>query len=104
MPTPTLEEIQQRIKRNYPSPERQAIRKILTWDRETATTIKSSCGTYRICRVFQKGDDAEGFNVTLCATPTAPNRHLSGPFLLPRDAREAAQRHADGIPLQADLS
>jgi hypothetical protein len=103
---PTLEDIREKIRRNFPTQAQSDAKrqKRLEWDRESATTIKSSCGTYRICRVFHKGDDAEGFNVTLCATPTAPNRHLSGPFLLPRDAREAAQRHADGIPLQADLS
>jgi hypothetical protein len=101
-----MDEIREKIKRNFPTEAQSDAKrqKLLAWNRETATTIVSQCRTYRICRQFVKEDGAEGYFLTLCATPTAPNRHLSGPFLLPRDAREAAQRHADGIPLQADLS
>src|SRR5271168_1158593 len=104
MPTLTLEEVRSRIRGNFPSGQSAPRPKFLTWDRETASTIKSSCGTYRICRRYVKDEDLEGYFLTLCATPTAPNIHLSGPFLLPRDAREAAQLHADGQPLQADLA
>lgn len=103
---PTIEEIRERIKRNFPQEARSAAQrqKLLTWDRETVTTIKSSCGTYRISRQYVEDEDCEGYFLSLCATSTSAPKHLSGPFLLPRDARDAAQRHSQGEPLQADLS
>lgn len=106
MSTLTLEEVRVRIKRNFPTEARSAAQrqKLLTWDRETITTIKSSCGRYRISKQYVKEEDCEGYFLSLCATPTSAPKHLSGPFLLPRDAREAAQLHASGEPLQADLA
>lgn len=72
----------------------------LQWNRETLTTITSSCGRYRISRRFVEAEGTEGYFLST----TSPPRHLSGPFLLARDARDAAQRHANGEPLQADLA
>ncbi len=75
-------------------------RAALTWDRETATTITSSCGRYRISKRYVKEEDLEGYFLSSCSPP----KHIAGPFLFPKDAREAAQRHARGEPLQADLA
>lgn len=105
---PTLEEVQARIRKNFPTRGRQAQsgaqRQKLEWNRETGTTIITSCGTYRISKLYVKDEDLEGYFLSLAATPTSAPKHLSGPFLLPRDAREAADRHVNGEPLQADLS
>jgi hypothetical protein len=69
------------------------------------TTIVSECRTYRISKMEDpQNKGIYGYSLSLCATPTAPNIHLCGPFLIPKDAREAAQRHKDGQPLQADLA
>ena len=103
---PTLEEVRAKIQRNFP-PQAQSDakrQKLLSWNRETATTVISNCGTYRINRMFVKADETEGYFLQLAPTPTSAARHLAGPFLIPRDARQAAQDHANGIPLQADLA
>src|SRR5271170_4018315 len=101
----TLEQVREQIRRNFPSDTAQSSQKReLVWNRETATTIVSSCGTYRINRMFVKAEETEGYFLQLAPTPTAAAKHLAGPFLIPRDAREAAQMHADGLPLQADLA
>ena len=103
---PTLEEVRERIKRNFPTQAQSDAKrqKALEWNRETVTTIKSSCGVYRISKQYVKDEDLEGYFLSLCATATSAPKHLSGPFLLPRDARDAAQRHANGEALQADLA
>jgi hypothetical protein len=99
----TLEQVREQIRRNFP---KGAIKPKgpIVWNRETATTIVSNCGTYRINRIYVKDEDTQGYFLQLCPTPTAAAKHLAGPFLIPRDAREAAQMHADGLPLQADLA
>ena len=101
----TLEQVREQIRRNFPADTAQSSRKgPLVWNRETATTIVTSCGTYRINRMYVKDEDTQGYFLQLSQTPTAAAKHLAGPFLIPRDAREAAQMHADGLPLQADLA
>jgi hypothetical protein len=101
----TLEEIRQKIRNNFPK-EAQSRREIrLEWNRESMNTVVSTCRTYRISKVEDAHNKGVfGYALSLVATPTSANRHLSGPFLIPRDARDAAQRHADGLPLQADLA
>lgn len=76
----------------------------LVWDRQTATTIVTACGTYRINKKFSEADGAEGYFLELCQTPTSAAKHIGGPFFLPRDARHAAQCHKNGMALQADLA
>jgi hypothetical protein len=76
----------------------------LEWDRETATTITSSCGRYRLNLKFSEEDGAKGWFLELCQTPTSAAKHVGGPYLLARDARHAAQCHKDGMALQADLA
>lgn len=101
----TLEQVREQIRKNFPQdPAHSNHKGPLVWNRETATTIVSSCGTYRINRIYVKDEDTQGYFLQLCPTPTAGSKHLAGPFLIPRDAREAAQMHADGLPLQADLA
>lgn len=107
MGTLTLEKVQEQIRKNFPKDQTRSDakrQKLLLWDRETATTIITTCGTYRINRKFSEAEGAEGYFLELCPTPTRAAKHLAGPFLLPRDARAAAQDHANGIPLQADLT
>jgi hypothetical protein len=101
----TLEEVRQKIRANFPT-EAQSRREILLqWNRETAHTIVSECRTYRISKMEDpQNKGVFGYALSLVATPTSPNRHLCGPFLHPKDARDAAQRHHDGLPLQADLA
>ena len=103
--TLTLEQIRTKIRRNFPTEAQSAAQrqKLLTWNRETATTIVSECRRYRIAKMYVKDEDLEGYFLSSVATPTSAPKHLAGPFLLPRDAREAAQMHADGVPIQAPL-
>ncbi len=75
-------------------------RRPLTWDRETINTLVSDCGRYRLIRRHVEEVGTEGWFVALCDPP----RHLSGPYLRPEAAREAAQMHARGEPIQADLA
>jgi hypothetical protein len=97
----TLEEAHQICKRNANGKTGERDPKIpLQWDRETVTTIVSDCGRYRISRRYVKDEDLEGWFLSSISPP----KHIAGPFLLPKDARDAAQRHANGEPLQADLS
>lgn len=104
MPTLTLEQVRAKIRRNY-NPDAKPQPKILVWNHETMHTMVTSCGTYRI----SKQEDPQnpgcfGFSLSLAPTQQAAARHLCGPFMIPKDARDAAQRHCDGIPLQADLA
>ena len=104
MSTLTLEQVREKIKRNFPDQTRSPKEKLLEWNRATATTILSACGTYMI----HKQEDPTnpglwGYSLALCPTPTSPARHLCGPLLHPKDAREAAQDHCNGLALQATL-
>lgn len=100
---PTLEAVREKIKANFPKQAQS--RRELAWNRETATSIVSECGVYRISKVEDpENKGVYGFSLSLAATPTAAPKHLSGPFLIPKHAREAAQAHANGEPLQADLA
>ena len=74
--------------------------KPIEWTRETMNSLVSDCGRYRLTRRHSPEDDCLGWFLML----TSPPRHLCGPFLIPKDARDAAQRHAQGLPLQADLA
>jgi hypothetical protein len=77
----------------------------LEWNRETMHTITSRCHTYRIVKQEDpKNEGIFGYSLTLAATPTSAPKHLCGPFLYPKDARDAAERHRRGEPLQADLA
>jgi hypothetical protein len=104
---PTLEQAREKIKANFPTEAQSDAKrqKPLEWNRETMSTIISSCGTYRI---FKHEDPMNkgiyGYALQLVATPTCGPKHLCGPFLHAKDCRDAAQRHKDGLPLQADLA
>lgn len=95
----TLEQVREQIRKNFPKGAVKPCGK-LTWDRETINSITSSCGRYRITERYVKDEDAKGFFLSSCSPP----RHISGPYLIARDAREAAQLHSEGQPLQADLA
>jgi hypothetical protein len=103
---PTIEEIRKKIQRNFPS-EAQSDRRseALVWNRETAVTIVSSCGTYRISKMEDPTNKGLfGYALALAPTPTAAAKHLCGPLITARECREAADRHRKGEPLQADLA
>jgi len=109
MPTLSLEEVRERIRKNFPKDQDQARsdpkgQKPLLWNRESVNTIVSECRRYRISRMYVKDEDIEGYFLSSVATPTSAPKHIAGPFLLPRDARQAAQDHANGILMQADLA
>lgn len=101
----TIEEIREKIRNNFPK-ETQSRREIqLEWNRETSNTMITSCYTYRIVKQEDpQNKGCFGYSLQLAATPTSAPKHLCGPFLIPRDARDAAQRHYNGEPLQADLA
>lgn len=102
---PTLEEVRAKIQRNMPKETQSAKPKRLEWDRETAQTIVSACGTYRISRMEDPHNPGiYGFGLWLAPTPTSASKHLSGPYFTAKDARDAAQAHVNGEPLQAHLS
>jgi hypothetical protein len=103
---PSFEEVRRKIARHFPKDQAgsDAKRQKLIWDWETARTIIDSTGVYRITKKIDEELHVTGYSLELCATPTSPPRHLSGPFLLPRDARDAAEAHRNGEPLQADLA
>lgn len=101
----TFEKVREKIKRNMPGQTQSAKPKCLEWSRETAMSIVSTCGKYRIAKMEDPANPGIfGYGLALAATSTSPPRHISGPFLLPKDARDAAEDHRNGIPLQADLA
>ncbi len=68
-------------------------------------SIVSSCGTYRISKMEDPDNPGLcGFRLDLCATPASASKFIVGPVLLMRDAKEAADRHRNGEPLQACLT
>jgi hypothetical protein len=102
---PSFEEIRQRIKRNFPNQAQSDAKrqKLLEWNRETANTITSACGRYRIVK-HSDGAQTFEYSVWSIASTTQAPKKITGPFVTPKEAREAAQDHANGMPMQADLS
>lgn len=103
----TLEQVRERIKANFPTQAQSDAKrqKPLEWQRETMNTIVSTCGTYRIVkREDPTNAGVYGYTLQLAPTPTSAPKSLTGPLFLPKDAREAAQMHKDGVPLQANLA
>lgn len=101
----TLEEIRQKIKRNFPQQSDSSLKRELIWNRETAHTLITSCATYRISKMEDPHNKGLfGYALSLAPTASSPAKHLCGPFPIAKDCREAAQRHANGEPLQADLA
>lgn len=100
----TLEQVRAKIKRNFPDQSGSAKQKLLEWNRETMNTVITSCGTYRIVkREDPQNEGVYGYTVELAPTPTSGPKHVYGPVLHPKDARQAAQDHANGLPMQAML-
>lgn len=101
----SLEEIRQKIRRNFPQQSDSSLKRKLIWNRETAHTLISSCATYRISTMEDPHNKGLfGYALSLAPTVSSPAKHLCGPFPIAKDCREAAQRHLDGEPLQADLA
>lgn len=101
----TLEEIREKIKRNFPKETQSRREALLEWHHETMHTLTTSCGTYRISRMEDpQNRGVFGYELSFAATATSPPKHISGPFLTPKEARDAAQRYHAGEPLQADLA
>lgn len=99
----SIEQVREQIRKNFPNQgESDAKRqKLLTWDRETAITIVSSCGRFRI----SKAKLGEKFEYSAFTTPgPGPSRKIAGPFDTPKAARDAMQDYVNGQPMQADLA
>jgi len=99
MGTMTLEQVREKIKRNFPQQGGSAKQKLMEWQRETTHSVVTTCGSYRLTR----RDAPDGTKDCWFLSSCSPPRHLSGPFLMARDARQAAEDHRNGMPLQADL-
>jgi hypothetical protein len=103
---PTLEEVRERIKRNFPNQTQSDAKrqKLLEWNRETMNTLVTSCGRFRI----HKAQDSkrETFDYTAYTIPGAggPARKVAGPYLTPKECRDAVQDFVNGEPMQADLT
>lgn len=101
----TLEAVREKIRKNFPKEQTgsDAKRQKLEWNRETMTTLISTCGTYRISRVSDSETETINYFVELAPTPTSAPKRIAGPYHLAKDARHAAQCHSEGIAMQADL-
>lgn len=101
----TLEEVRQKIKRNFPKEAQSSLKRELVWNRETVHSLITSCATYRISKMEDPHNPGlYGYALSLAATPTSAAKHLCGPFITAKECREAAQRHMNGEPLQANLA
>lgn len=102
---PTIDEIRQKIKRNFPkeTQSRREALKPLTWNLETGTTMTSSCGRFRIAK-HTDGKDTFEYMLYTIPSPTVRSRKIAGPFVTAKECRDAAQDYVNGEPMQADLS
>jgi hypothetical protein len=102
---PTMDEIRAKIKRNFPK-EAQSRREALPlqWTRETGTTMVTSCGNYRICKYEDGARDVFAYFAFTVPTPTSAARKIAGPFVTPKECRDAVQDFVNGMPMQADLA
>lgn len=102
----TIDQIRSKIRKNFPKemtgsePKAQKLR----WNRETQTSLVSSCGLYRINRVSDSEEGTVNYWASICATLSAPPKNIAGPFNNAKEAREAAQAHLNGEPMQANLT
>jgi len=104
---PTIEQIREKIKRNFPKETRsgqgpEAPKKLL-WNLETSTTITSSDHRFRIVK-HSDGEDTFEYSLWTIATPTQAPKKITGPFVTAKECRDAAQDYVNGEPMQADLS
>ncbi len=100
-----LSRVREKIRANFPKEDQTQSRREIRWARETTNSIVSSCGTYRISKMEDPDNPGLcGFRLDLCATPASASKFIVGPVLLMRDAKEAADRHRNGEPLQACLT
>lgn len=102
---PTIEQISQKIKRNFPKETQSAAQrqKPLTWNLETGTTMTSSCARFRIAK-HSDGKDTFEYMLYTIPSPTVLSRKIAGPFITAKECRDAAQAYVNGEPMQADLS
>ena len=106
MSTLTYEEVKSRIHARaeaIKAKERGDDRKPLSWNRDTVNTLSSDCNRYRIYRVIDSDEGTVDYYLETAATPTQAPKRIAGPFKLPRDARHAAQLHANNEPIQGSL-
>lgn len=102
---PTIEEVRQKIRRNFPK-ETQSRREALTlkWDRETMNTMVSDCGNYRISKSQDGERGVFAYSAFTVPGPHGPSRKIAGPFVTPKECRDAVQDFINGMPMQADLA
>jgi hypothetical protein len=99
---PTLEEVRQKIKRNFPKDEVPKGNSDLRWNRETALTIVDSRGFYRICKQVTD-DGVENWTCWTLPWGSVKNEKIAGPFRTAKEARDACQAYHNGEPMQASL-
>jgi hypothetical protein len=104
MHKPTLDEIRQKIRLNFPT-EAQSRREApeLEFALESATTKVSTCHRYRISKVAEEEGPGFSYYAWTTASPTLAPKLVAGPFITGREAMEAARAHARGEPVQANL-
>lgn len=105
--TMTLEQAQDLVKARIKTRKQtQSRRELLSWSRETANTVTSSCGRFMISeatRITRKGI-AQAWSLFRPQIGVKPPVKIAGPFSSPTRARQAAQDFADGVPMQRDLA
>ena len=98
---PTIDEVRAKIRKNFPK-EGGSRDGTLKWDRETATSMVSSCGRYRI----GKASDGKGtfdYSAFTVPGPAGASRKIAGPYLTAKECRDAVQDFVNGEPMQAHL-
>lgn len=101
----TLEKVRERIKANFPTQAQSDAKrqKLLEWNRETASTMTSTCRRYRIVK-HQDGPDNVEYTLWSIATIAQAPKKITGPFITAKECRDAAQDYHNGMPMQADLA
>lgn len=106
---PTIEQVRAKIRRNFPNAgaarsdgHSPAEAPRLLWDHETAHSIVSSCGRFRISKTLVEGEPS--YTAYTTPSPTAASRKITGPWETPKACREAVQDWLDGEAMQADLT
>jgi len=76
----------------------------LTWDRETVSTIVTHCGRYRIVKTQDGARGVFAYDGYTTAGAIGPARHICGPFVTPKECRDAVQDFHRGTPMQGRLT
>ena len=102
---PTFEELRAKIQRNKPQHQQQPTEaKPLVWERSTMNTIVTTCGRFLIHKAQDVDSNTFDYSGYIPAGPHGPARKICGPFITPKECRDAVQDYVNGQPMQADLA